>query len=207
MDTLGRPKLSCPCDQSKVLLHCCCAPCAGEVIETLLWSQIDHTIFFYNPNIHPRREYFNRKAELQRFAIAHGIPFVDFDYDSSVWFARVRGLEAEPERGARCSICFDLRLEQTARYAHANNFPVIATSLGISRWKNINQVDASGQRAVADYPGLIYWGHNWRKRGGADRSQNLAKQQGFYRQDYCGCTYSRRRSKVTSDVRSQLIVT
>lgn len=200
-----RPKLSLPCEQGKVLLHCCCAPCAGAVIEALLWSQIEHAIFFYNPNIHPRREYLRRKEELQRFALIHGIPFVDADYDPAVWFERVRGLEAEPERGARCSICFDLRLERAARYAHDADFTVMATTLGISRWKKIEQVDASGRQAAAHYPGLTYWAHNWRKRGGAERSVTLSREEGFYRQDYCGCVYSRRQSRVVSRARSEAV--
>jgi hypothetical protein len=148
MSECERPKLDHPCERGKVLLHCCCAPCAGAVIEALLWSQIDHEIFFYNPNIHPRSEYLRRKGELQRFALAHGIAFVDADYDPVVWFERVQGLESEPERGARCAICFDVRLERAARHAHQNGFAVIATTLGISRWKNIEQIDASGRRCA-----------------------------------------------------------
>ena len=129
-----RQKLSVPVQHGKVLLHCCCAPCAGEVIEALLWSEIEHGIFFYNPNIHPRDEYLRRKDELQRFATRHGIAFTDADYDLAAWFHAVRGLEMEPERGARCTVCFDLRLERTAAHAGQHGFAAIATSLGISRW-------------------------------------------------------------------------
>lgn len=190
-----RQKLIAPVPQGKVLLHCCCAPCAGDVIETLLWSEIDHEVMFYNPNIHPRDEYLRRKDELQRFAARHGIGVVDADYDAAAWFRAVKGLEAEPERGVRCTVCFDLRLERTAAHAEQRGFAVIATSLGISRLKNIQQVDECGRRAAARHPGLIYWGHNWRKLGGADRAAALARRENFYRQDYCGCVYSRSTSR------------
>lgn len=190
-----REKLIAPVPQGKVLLHCCCAPCAGDVIETLLWSDIDHDVIFYNPNIHPRDEYLRRKDELQKFAVRHRISVFDADYDPATWFHAVKGLEAEPERGARCTICFDLRLERTASHADREGFAAIATTLGISRWKNLRQVDECGRRAAARYHGLIYWDHNWRKLGGADRSVEISMREQFYRQDYCGCVYSRSKPK------------
>ena len=116
--------------QRKVLLHSCCAPCSGEVMEAMLASGIDYTIFFYNPNIHPKREYNLRKEENIRFAQKHSVSFVDADYDPDNWFARAKGMEWEPERGARCTMCFDMRFERTALYAHENGFPVITSSLG-----------------------------------------------------------------------------
>jgi predicted adenine nucleotide alpha hydrolase (AANH) superfamily ATPase len=93
----------------KVLLHSCCAPCSGEVMEAMLASGVEYTIFFYNPNIHPEREYLLRKDENVRFAEKHNVPFVDADYDKDNWFARARGMEWEPERGVRCTMCFDMR--------------------------------------------------------------------------------------------------
>ena len=96
-----RPKLVPPDGHKKVLLHSCCAPCSGEVMEALLASEIDYTIFFYNPNIHPRREYELRKNENIAFAEKNGIPFIDCDYDTDNWFARAKGMEWEPERGKR----------------------------------------------------------------------------------------------------------
>ena len=127
LDTYERPVLTPPGGQDKVLLHSCCAPCSGEVIEVMRASGLQLAIYFYNPNIHPRAEYELRKSENIRFAQKHGIPFVDADYDTENWFARVKGLEHEPERGVRCTQCFDMRFERTALYAHEHDFPVITS--------------------------------------------------------------------------------
>lgn len=187
-----REKLILPNGAKKLLLHSCCAPCSGEVMEALLVSEIDFSIFFYNPNIHPVQEYELRKQENILFAKKHGIPFIDADYDKDNWFTRVKGLEWEPERGARCTACFDMRFERTALYAHEHGFPVMSSSLGISRWKDMNQINTSGEGAAARYPGLVYWTYNWRKNGGGERMYQIAKRENFYKQEYCGCVYSLR---------------
>lgn len=187
-----RPILEPPTKEKKVLLHSCCAPCSGEVMEAMAASGIDYTIYFYNPNIHPREEYELRKAENIRFAEKEGIPFIDADYDTDNWFARAKGLEWEPEKGARCTMCFDMRFERTALYAHENGFPVITSCLGISRWKDIDQINGCGERAAARYAGLTYWTFNWRKGGGAQRMLEISKRENFYQQEYCGCIYSLR---------------
>jgi predicted adenine nucleotide alpha hydrolase (AANH) superfamily ATPase len=101
-------------------------------------------------------------------------------------------MEWEPEKGARCTMCFDMRFERTALYAHEHGFPVMTSSLGISRWKDMNQINASGRRAVEPYEGLSYWDYNWRKGGGADRMVEISKREEFYQQEYCGCVYSLR---------------
>jgi predicted adenine nucleotide alpha hydrolase (AANH) superfamily ATPase len=192
---IERPVLTLPGDSAgPLLLHSCCAPCSGEVMEALLASGIDYTIFFYNPNIHPQREYLLRKDENIRFAEQHGVGFVDCDYDTDQWFARARGMEHEPERGVRCTMCFDMRFERTALYAHEHGFPVISSSLGISRWKDMDQINGCGQRATARYPDLAYWEYNWRKGGGASRMIEISKRERFYQQEYCGCVYSLRDS-------------
>lgn len=188
--TSGRQTL--PSGYDKVLLHSCCAPCSCEIIESLQASGIPFTIFFYNPNIHPQQEYAVRKEEIRRFAERYGVPFVDADYDSEQWFARAKGMEDEPERGSRCRMCFDLRLQRTALYAFEHGFRFIATSLGISRWKNLQQVNECGRRAAASFPGLAYWDHNWRKGGGSARMIEITRRENFYRQEYCGCVYSLR---------------
>jgi len=175
-----------------LLLHSCCAPCSAEPMEALLASGIQYTIFFYNPNIHPLKEYEIRKQENIRFAEKHGIPFIDADYDEDNWFERVQGLENEPERGARCTECFDMRFERTALYAHEHGFPMITSSLGISRWKNMNQINDCGLRAAARYDGVAYWTYNWRKKGGSARMIEISKDERFYQQEYCGCIYSLR---------------
>ena len=181
-----------PNGETKVLLHSCCAPCAGEIMEKMVASGIDLTIFFYNPNIHPREEYEIRKNENIRFAKKMNIPFIDADYDRDNWFKRAKGLEWEPERGKRCSMCFDMRFERTALYALEHNFKVFCSSLGLSKWKNMDQINESGIRAASHYPGLVYWTHNWRKGGGSQRMYDIAKREEFYQQEYCGCVYSLR---------------
>ncbi len=184
--------LTLPNSANKLLLHSCCAPCSCSLIESLSTAQIDFTIFFYNPNIHPKKEYELRKAENIRFAKKMSIDFVDADYDTDVWFARVKGLGKEPERGKRCSSCFDIRFERTALYAHENNFKIFASSLGIARCKNLDQVIQSGHKAASKYPDLTYWANNWRKNGGVERMCQITKCEDFYRQEYCGCAYSLR---------------
>ncbi len=184
--------LSLPDNASKLLMHSCCAPCVGDIMERLVADGIEYTIFFYNPNIHPKQEYEIRKDENKRFADKHNIPFIDADYDKDAWFARAKGMEDEPERGIRCTMCFDMRFERTALYAHEHGFPVITSSLGISRWKNMDQINDCGVRAAARYPDMAYWTFNWRKEGGSQRMIELSKREKFYQQEYCGCAYSMR---------------
>ncbi|CAN7974594.1 unnamed protein product, partial [Ixodes persulcatus] len=180
-----------PCS-GKVLLHSCCAPRAGEVMEAILASEIDFTIFFYNPNIHPLKEYEMRKSENIRYAERFGISFVDADYDVQNCFARAKGMENEPERGIRCTMCFDMRFLRTALYAKENGFPIFTSSLGISRWKNMEQINECGERAASHYDVVQYWTYNWRKNGGSARMYEIAKRENFYKQEYCGCIYSLR---------------
>ncbi|WP_411683834.1 epoxyqueuosine reductase QueH, partial [Acinetobacter baumannii] len=168
------------------------APCSGEVMESLIESNINFSIFFYNPNIHPVKEYLIRKEENIRFAEKHNIPFIDADYDTDNWFARAKGMENEPERGIRCTMCFDMRFERTALYAYENGFSLISSSLGISRWKNMAQINDCGIRAASHYPNIHYWDYNWRKNGGSSRMIEISKREEFYQQEYCGCVYSLR---------------
>ena len=161
-------------------------------MDAIIASGMELTVFFYNPNIHPLKEYEIRKDENKRYADKLNIPFVDADYDKDNWFDRAKGMEDEPERGKRCTMCFDMRFERTALYAHENGFPVITSSLGISRWKNMEQINDCGLRAAEPYDGVDYWTYNWRKQGGASRMIELSKREQFYQQEYCGCVYSLR---------------
>lgn len=187
-----RPVLVSPNPDSKVLMHSCCAPCAGELMEAMLDAKIPYEIFFYNPNIHPKREYEIRKLENIKFAEKYNIPFIDADYDSDNWFTRTKGMGNEPERGIRCTACFDMRFERTALYAYEHGFQTITSSLGISRWKNMDQINDSGVRSASHYPGVTYWTYNWRKFGGAERMYQIAKRENMYKQEYCGCVFSLR---------------
>ena len=187
-----RPKLETPNGESSLLLHSCCAPCAGEVMEAVAASDIDTTVYFYTPNIHPIEEYELRKEENKRYCEALNFKFIDADYDKDNWFDRIKGLEDAPERGERCTKCFDMRFERSALFAHENNFSLFATTLGISRWKDLDQVNNSGLRAANRYDNLAFWDFNWRKQGGSSRMIEISKREEFYQQEYCGCVYSLR---------------
>ena len=181
-----------PGQATSILLHSCCAPCSGDVMTQLKEAYIQYTVLFYYPNIHPLKEYEIRKTENKRFADKLKIPFVDLDYNKGDWFETVKGYENEPERGYRCTLCFDMRFERTALYASENCFTVFSSTLGTSRWKNINQINACGIRAADKHENLTYWTINWRKKGGANRMVEISKAEKFYKQEYCGCAYSLR---------------
>ena len=147
-----------PPNVSRVLLHSCCGPCSGAMVEEMQASSIKEVVvFFYNPNIHPRKEYLIRKEENKRYCQRLSIKFIDVDYDVEKWYERTKGLEYDPERGQRCTECFDMRMERTALYAFENDFQAIATTNSTSRWKDEKQVDDSGFRAAEKYEGIKYW--------------------------------------------------
>lgn len=202
-----RKKLSTPNGENKILLHSCCAPCAGDIMLNLKESEIDYTIFFYNPNIHPVEEYEIRKEENIRYAEKLDVPFVDADYDKDNWFSRIKGFENEPERGHRCTLCFDMRFERSALYAKENGFKLYSSTLGISRWKDMNQINDSGTRAASRYENLNYWTFNWRKGGGSQRMVELSKEENFYQQEYCGCVYSLRDTNKHRKSKNRPIIT
>jgi len=189
-------KLQLPSGHKKLLLHSCCAPCSGDIMLRLKESGVNYTIYFYNPNIHPRREYILRKEENLEFARKYNIPFIDDDYDTRNWFDRVKGQEWEPERGKRCSSCFDMRFYKTAEYASNNDFSLISSTLGISRWKDMNQINQSGLKAASQFNGIDYWTFNWRKNKGSENMIKISKKEKFYMQEYCGCVYSLRDTNI-----------
>lgn len=172
-----------------ILLHCCCAPCSGGIITTLIRSGITPTVLFYNPNIHPEEEYRKRKHVLTDFLKKIKIPFVDADYDPDTWFNATTGMEEEPQRGKRCSTCFQIRLEYSAKFAKDNGFKIFTSSFGISRWKDMDQVNQAGRTAGEKY-GVLYWDYNWRKNRGQELMREVTLQEAFYQQNYCGCRYS-----------------
>ena len=128
-----------------------------------------------------------------RFAQKKNLSYSDPPYDSSSWNQRIQGLEKEPERGKRCKVCFEFRLKETARFCAEKEFSVFATTLGISRWKDMDQVNEAGKKAQALYSRLTFWAHNWRENEGQKRMQEVVKRENFYRQNYCGCLYSMRK--------------
>lgn len=192
-----------PAPRSKVLIHSCCAPCSGAMVEEMLEKNLDMTIFFYNPNIHPKKEYEIRKEENIRYAKKHSIPIVDCDYDADSWFERMVGFELEPERGVRCSACFDMRMEVTAAYAVEHGFEYFTTTNATSRWKDETQVNLAGIRAAALYNGaegeekkVKFWVYNWQTPEFTRRKYEVSVGEKFYKQEYCGCGYSLRDSNI-----------
>lgn len=173
-----------------VLLHACCAPCSSAIVECMLRNKMKPTVFFSNSNIYPLQEYETRKHEMIRFLKEQNVPFVEDEYDHEEWRKTVKGLENEPERGSRCSICFQFRLHRAACYAQEHGFTLLTTTLASSRWKNIRQIDAAGQWAVNDCPDVEWWEQNWRKGGLQMRRNELLHQNDFYNQLYCGCEFS-----------------
>jgi predicted adenine nucleotide alpha hydrolase (AANH) superfamily ATPase len=163
------------------------------VIEWLLGEGIRPTLFFFNPNIYPEEEYVIRKNELIRYALRLQLDVIDSDYDHSCWLRAVQGLEDQPERGARCLLCFKIRLAATAQMAHEKGFAAVATTLTSSRWKNPGQITEAGQWALAPFPHMQFYDKNWRKDGLSERRRILLKENGFYNQSYCGCEFSRSR--------------
>ena len=179
-----------------VLLHACCAPCSGAVLECLLKEGYEPVIFWSNSNITPRKEYDHRESELLRYAKSLGVPVIEDEYDHSAWLDCVKGLEKEPERGARCLECFKARLLRAARYASENGFQFLATTLASSRWKRQEQVDAAGEWACCQVQGVEWWPRNWRKGGLQERRGQIIREQGFYNQSFCGCEFSRTREEL-----------
>jgi len=161
-------------------------------------QELDVTVLFYNPNIHPRREYEIRKEENKRYAARLRVPFVDCDYDADKWFARMKGLEYDPERGTRCTACFDMRMEVTATYAAEHGFPVFTTTNATSRWKDIDQVNASGLRAARSHGRGVaaYWVYDWQTDEMTLRKYKVSAAERFYKQEYCGCLHSLRDSNL-----------
>ena len=184
----------------RLLLHSCCAPCSGAIIESLAKDfraegrdpSEAMAIFWSNSNICDRQEYDKRKAEILRYAKLFGIEVIEDDYDHGEWLAEVaRGREDAPERGPRCLECFAYRLLRAARYAAANGFDTLTTSLASSRWKSLEQVDEAGRRACSQVDGVQWWGRNWRKGGLQPRRNEIIKEQNFYNQTFCGCEFSK----------------
>ena len=182
--------LEVPGGARRVLLHVCCAPCCGAIVECLQENGIEPVIFFSNSNIYPLSEYEHRRAECERWAAARGVVFVEDEYDHAAWREAVLGLENEPERGRRCSACFRFRLLRAAQYAASHGLTVLTTSLASSRWKNLDQVNEAGLAAVAANTTLLWWPQNWRKGGLQERRGQIIREQNFYNQLYCGCEFS-----------------
>lgn len=181
-------------DVPRLLLHSCCAPCSSYVLETLN-PHFAITVYYHNPNISPKAEFDKRAAEQQRLIeempLIRPVSLVVPDYDNRVFFDAVKGLESAPEGGVRCAVCYRLRLEDTARYAKENGYEYFTTTLSISPLKNAALLNEIGQELGERY-GVKYLPSDFKKKNGYLRSCELSREYGLYRQDHCGCVFSRR---------------
>lgn len=176
--------------RKKLLLHACCAPCSSHVVE-FLKEYFDITILFYNPNIYPKEEYELRLREEIKLAEHFDVGLIYGDYYPQEFFDEVKGYENEPEGGERCLRCFRQRLLYTAKKAKELNFDYFTTSLSISPLKNAENLNRIGVE-VGKQEGVEFLLSDFKKKGGYARSVELSNQLGFYRQNYCGCIYSKK---------------
>lgn len=177
---------------NKLLLHSCCGPCSTAVIERLK-DYFDITVLYYNPNIEPYEEYLKRKKEQIRLLSELNIKHMDIDYLNEEYRNKVVCYEKEPENGARCHICYRLRLEKTAKLAKENNFDYFATTLTVSPYKNAKVINEIGLNLQNKY-NIKYLLSDFKKEDGYKRSIELSKKYELYRQDYCGCLFSKERN-------------
>ncbi len=179
----------------RLLLHCCCAPCSSHCLE-ILHKYFDITAYFYNPNITDYEEYMKRYNELFRFVESvYKDSTVDTkleEHDSDAFLNMARGMENLPERGARCYECYKLRMEKSAVYAVKNNYDLFTTTLSISPHKNAAWINQIGIELGKKY-GITYLFSDFKKKNGYKRSIELSKEYSLYRQDFCGCEFSRKK--------------
>lgn len=176
----------------KLLLHSCCAPCSTACISRL-YDKCELAVYYYNPNIDGEQEFLRRACEQKRFlheAYGDKIPLFIEDYNASEFYSACRGLEREPEGGARCEKCFELRLEKTAEFALKNGYDGFSTTLTVSPHKNAQLINEIGER-VALKLGAKWVPCDFKKQNGFLLSTALSKQYGLYRQSYCGCVFSK----------------
>lgn len=177
----------------KLFLHSCCAPCSSYVLEYLS-NYFSVTVFYYNPNIYPESEYTKRLFEQQmlidKLPAKHPVAFAAGPYDSGRFYEMAKGLEHVREGGERCFRCYELRLKETAKMAKAGEFDYFTTTLTISPLKKADKLNEIGRKA-GEESGVPYLMSDFKKKNGYKRSIELSREYGLYRQDYCGCTFSR----------------
>lgn len=179
--------------KKKLLLHSCCAPCSTSCIERLT-KYFDITILYYNPNIEPKEEYEKRKKYqielIKKFNSVNKLNYIDCDYDNNIYHEKVKGLENEKEGGARCNVCYFLRMEKTALLAKKLGYDFFATTLTVSPYKHSKTINEIGKILEEKY-NINYLYSDFKKENGYKRSIELAKEYELYRQDYCGCLYAK----------------
>ncbi|MDY5996425.1 MAG: epoxyqueuosine reductase QueH [Bacilli bacterium] len=179
--------------KKKLLLHSCCGPCSSYVISYLT-NYFDITILYYNPNIYPYDEYLKRKQEqiklINEIDCSNNLDIMDCDYDNDLYEKCIIGLENEPERGNRCMVCYNLRMEKTAKMAKECNYDYFCTTLSVSPYKNSEWINKIGEKLQNKYN--VNWLYSdFKKKDGYKQSILLSKKYNLYRQDYCGCIYSK----------------
>ena len=174
----------------KLLLHTCCGVCGAWVPEMLL-QDYEITMYYFNPNISPIEEYDKRRDAVKIIADKLDIDFIEGEYDHKAWLVAVRGLEHEQEGGKRCPVCFSYRLENTAEYAKNHGFEYFATTLTIGRNKRADVINPIAEDWASRYK-VKFLSGDWKKKGGQEESNKKSHEHGIYRQDYCGCEFSKR---------------
>ena len=176
----------------RLLLHDCCAPCGAYVLEELLKDGYEVTVYFYNPNIFPLEEYEWRKQEIKKYCQKRNVKFIDDDYNHEDWLDFVKGHETAPERGKRCEQCFAKRLGEAAQKASELGVEYMTTTLTISPHK-ISQMIINVGKEVSEIYGIKFLDIDWKKDDGFKKACVLSKEEGFHRQNYCGCEFSMKR--------------
>lgn len=189
-------------ETKNILIHSCCGPCSSYVITYLL-PYFNITILYYNPNISPYEEYSKRKEEQIKVInelnkiTENKISIMDCDYDNNIYEKEIKGLEKEPERGKRCEICYKLRMEKTVVLAKENNYDYFCTTLSVSPYKNANLINQIGKELEEKYN--VKWLYSdFKKKDGYKESIKLSEKYNLYRQNYCGCIYSKKESLIDS---------
>lgn len=176
-----------------LLLHSCCAPCSSYVLEYLS-QYFSITVLYYNPNIFPKEEYIYRIREQERLInampVKNKVSFISTEYSPDDFYSRIKGHEYDKEGGERCFICYELRLREAAKYAKEGYFQYFTTTLSISPMKNAAKLNEIGGKIAEEY-GIKYLFSDFKKKNGYKRSVELSKEYDLYRQDYCGCVYSK----------------
>ena len=174
-----------------MLFHICCGVCGFYPVKLLKKEFSNLTLYFFNPNIHPKKEYLKRLKYAKELSKIYNLPFIEGEYKINEWFDAINGLENEPESGKRCEICFKYRLEEVAKKTKKLGFRIFGTTLTISPYKDADIINKIGKELACKYK-LKFYKANFKKQHGFKKSIELAKKYNFYRQNYCGCIFSKR---------------
>lgn len=174
----------------KLLLHICCAPCGGYLLKELP-KEFNLTAYFYNPNLDSKKEHQKRLVEAEKYCKKLGIDLVRGEYNHEEWLEIVRGLENEPEGGKRCEKCFEMRLREVAKFAKENGFDCFTTTLTVSPYKSVKIIGPIGRKIAGEF-GVKFLDQDFGEEGGFKKSLEVSESEEFYRQNYCGCDFSKK---------------